>query len=62
MTNVLSQPYIETTNVAAPLFEFTRADAITPAPTLDAVYDNQVLSLECSLVRRRRRTRSRLAR
>ena len=62
MTNVLSQPYIETTNVAAPLMEITPADSITPAPTLEAENDNQVLSLESTLVRRRRRTRSRLAR
>lgn len=62
MTNVLSQPRTEATNVAAPLIETNPARTIIPAPTLDAENDNQVLSPENTLVRRRRRARSRLAR
>ena len=62
MTNELSQPYTETAKVAAPLIEITPADTIAPAPKLEAQNDNQILSPESALVRRRRRTRSRLAR
>ena len=62
MTNALKQPHFEPSQTEAITIESDRAPSDPSGPNLIGENDNEILLSENTLVRRRRRVRSRLAR
>jgi hypothetical protein len=62
MTNALKQPHFEPTQTEAIAIESNHAPSDPNGPILIGENDNGLLLPESTLVRRRRRVRSRLAR